>query len=193
MKPYCFRCSCSYVHPGNTPLPALARARQARSGLSAGSMLIATSVCPRGLRASPDDVHNIVPPRFRCCFSRPQRWSKLAGCAFLSFALVIVSVLAAITLYFFYHERVEESWKVAGIGVYTGGSINLMRSDRAQGEGARARSDQHRGYAGVHTVFLFILSYAQRVLTKILPPFCYPTVAMGDTRGVGAIPYYEGA
>lgn len=119
-----------------------------------------------------------------------KRWSKLAGRAFLSFALVIVSVLAAITLYyFFYHERVEESWKVAGmlIGVYTGGSINLNAIGLALKAKEHVLVLTNTADMLVCTpYFLFILSYAQRVLTKILPPFCYPTGAMGDAaRGRG--------
>lgn len=113
-----------------------------------------------------------------------KRWSKLAGRAFLSFALVVVSVLAATTLsYFFYHDRVEESWKVAGmlIGVYTGGSINLNAIGLALKAKEHVLVLTNTADMLVCTpYFLFILSYAQRVLTKILPPFCYPAGGGGD-------------
>lgn len=124
-----------------------------------------------------------------------KRWSKLAGRAFLSFALVVVSVLVATTLsYFFYHDRVEESWKVAGmlIGVYTGGSINLNAIGLALKAKEHVLVLTNTADMLVCTpYFLFILSYAQRVLGKILPPFRYPekggetSQTVGDCAGSG--------
>lgn len=119
-----------------------------------------------------------------------RRWTKLAGRAFLSFALVTVSVLIATTLsYVLFHDTVEESWKVAGmlIGVYTGGSINLNAIGLALKAKEHVLVLTNTADMLVCTpYFLFILSYAQRVLTKILPAFCYPDGAMGGVaRGRG--------
>ncbi|MCU0844521.1 MAG: DUF819 family protein [Spirochaetes bacterium] len=124
-----------------------------------------------------------------------KRWTKLAGRAFLSFSLVIVAVLIATTVsYVFYHDSVEESWKVAGmlIGVYTGGSVNLNAI------GLALKAQEHvlvltntADMLVCTPYFLFILSYAQRVLGKILPPFCYPEKgseapqAAADCAGAG--------
>jgi uncharacterized membrane protein len=107
-----------------------------------------------------------------------RRWARLAGRAFLSFALEVIAVLSATTLaYALFHDTLEESWKVAGmlIGVYTGGSINLNAI------GLALQAKEHvlvltntADMLMCTPYFLFILSYAQRLFNKILPPFCMP-------------------
>jgi uncharacterized membrane protein len=107
-----------------------------------------------------------------------KRWTKLAGRAFLSFALVVISVLIATTVsYLLFHDSVEESWKVAGmlIGVYSGGSVNLNAIGLALKAKEHVLVLTNTADMLVCTpYFLFILSYAQRVFSRILPRFCYP-------------------
>ncbi len=128
-----------------------------------------------------------------------RRWLKLAGRAFFSFGLAVIAVLTAVSIaYAIYHDTLEESWKVAGmlIGVYTGGSINLNAI------GLALKAKEHvlvltnaADMLVCGPYILFMLSIAQRVLNKVLPPFCYPAgtgQADCDTAGVEDFTNYKG-
>ncbi len=116
-----------------------------------------------------------------------RRWTGLAGKAFLSFGLQVAAVLLATTIaYLLLGSAVDESWKVAGmlIGVYTGGSINLNAI------GLALKAKEHvlvltntADMLLCTPYFLFVLSCAQRVIGKILPPFCLPADAAGAKPG----------
>ncbi|MBN1534862.1 MAG: DUF819 family protein [Spirochaetes bacterium] len=107
-----------------------------------------------------------------------RRWVRLAGKAFLSFICLLLAVLIATTLaYIIFHDSLDESWKVAGmlIGVYSGGSINLNTI------GLALQAKEHilvltntADMLMCTPYFLFVLSYAQRLFNKFLPPFCMP-------------------
>lgn len=145
-------------------------------------MLVANiGVIPEGGAAVQTNMMNVSIP-----FGLPlllfsldiRRWTGLAGKAFLSFAFQLVAVILASTIaYLLLGGIVDESWKVAGmlIGVYTGGSINLNAI------GLALKAKEHvlvltntADMLMCTPYFLFILSYAQRVIGRILPPFCLP-------------------
>ncbi len=145
-------------------------------------MLIANiGVMPQGAGPIQTNLMNISIP-----FALPlllfsldvRRWSRLAGKAFLAFTLQIVAVLVATSLaYMLFKDAVEESWKVGGmlIGVYTGGSINLNAIGLALKAKEHVLVLTNTGDMLMCTpYFLFILSFAQRIIGKILPPFCMP-------------------
>ncbi len=104
-----------------------------------------------------------------------KRWAGLAGKAFLSFAVAVFAVLVASTVAFvLFRGTQEEAWKVSGmlIGVYTGGSINLNAI------GLALKAKEHvlvltntADMLMCTPYFLFMLSYAQRLFGKVLPPF----------------------
>lgn len=159
-------------------------------------MLIANiGVMPQGTGPIQTNLMNISIP-----FALPlllfsldvRRWSRLAGKAFLAFALQIVAVLIATSLaYVLFKDAVEESWKVGGmlIGVYTGGSVNLNAI------GLALKAKEHvlvltntADMLLCTPYFLFILSFAQRVIGKILPPFCAPVEGAGKDSPVDCEP-----
>jgi len=104
-----------------------------------------------------------------------KRWAGLAGKAFLSFAIAVFAVLVASTVAFLvFRGTQEEAWKVSGmlIGVYTGGSINLNAI------GLALKAKEHvlvltntADMLMCTPYFLFMLSYAQRLFGRVLPPF----------------------
>ncbi len=154
-------------------------------------MLVANiGVIPEGAGAVQTNMMNVSIP-----FALPlllfsldiRRWTGLAGKAFLSFGLQLAAVLLATTIaYLLLGGIVEESWKVAGmlIGVYTGGSINLNAI------GLALKAKEHvlvltntADMLMATPYFLFMLSYGQRVIGLILPPFCMPADPAGAKPG----------
>ncbi|MDX9881015.1 MAG: DUF819 family protein [Prolixibacteraceae bacterium] len=104
-----------------------------------------------------------------------KRWLKLAREAMFSMVLGLVSLLIVIFAgYFLFHDKIAESWKVAGmlIGVYTGGTPNLAAI-------ATAVDVSPNTFILTHTYDLvlgalclfFILTLAQRTFNLFLPHF----------------------
>ncbi|HOD13592.1 MAG TPA: DUF819 family protein [Spirochaetota bacterium] len=146
-----------------------------------GMLVANVGVIPEGAGAVQTNMMNVSIP-----FALPlllfsldiRRWAGIAGKAFLSFGLQVAAVFIATTIaYLVLGSVVEESWKVAGmlIGVYTGGSINLNAI------GLALKAKEHvlvltntADMLMATPYFLFMLSYGQRVIGTILPPFCMP-------------------
>ncbi|HYG56543.1 MAG TPA: DUF819 family protein, partial [Symbiobacteriaceae bacterium] len=103
------------------------------------------------------------------------RWLRTARATVISFCLVIVGVLIAAALgAFLFADKVDEGWKLAGmlVGVYTGGTANLT----AIGVGLGAKQETfilaNAADMVISSIYLlFVMSIAQRVLLKFLPPF----------------------
>ncbi|HYF90756.1 MAG TPA: DUF819 family protein [Symbiobacteriaceae bacterium] len=103
------------------------------------------------------------------------RWLRTARSTVISFALEIIGVLIAAGLgAYLFADRVDEGWKLAGmfVGVYTGGTANLT----AIGVGLAAKQETfilaNAADMVVSSVYLlFLMSVAQRVLLKFLPPY----------------------
>lgn len=102
-------------------------------------------------------------------------WTKLARTTLISFGLVVLSVMimAFIAGKLFAHKD-PEVWKMAGmmIGVYTGGTPNLM----AIGKALEVRDEVFVMLNAVDLVLggsylLFIMSIGVKLLTKLLPEF----------------------
>ena len=102
-------------------------------------------------------------------------WFKLAKTTLISFALVILSVMiCAFAAGKIFHGADAEVWKMAGmmVGVYTGGTPNLM----AIGKALEVREDVFVMLNAVDVVLggsylLFIMSIGVKLLGKFLPPF----------------------
>jgi uncharacterized membrane protein len=111
-------------------------------------------------------------------------WLKLAKTTVISFAFVIISVMICsyVTGYFF-RGFDTEVWKMAGmmVGVYTGGTPNLM----AIGKALEVRDDVFIILNAVDVVLggtylLFIMSIGVKLLTKFLPAFDFSQADEGD-------------
>ncbi|MCP4130568.1 MAG: DUF819 family protein [bacterium] len=104
-----------------------------------------------------------------------RRWTRLAGKTFLSLVCMITAVLIVASAgYALFHDTIPDAWKIAGmaIGVYTGGTPNLNAI------GVALNTPEHiivlantSDMLACAPWFLFILSFAQRVLNKFLKPF----------------------
>ncbi|MDD4338883.1 MAG: DUF819 family protein [Syntrophales bacterium] len=104
-----------------------------------------------------------------------KRWSRLAGTTATSFACMILAVLCATAAGFLiFEDRLPEVWMIAGmsIGVYTGGTPNLNAI------GLALKAPEHiivlANTADMLVCipwFIFILTFAQRILNLFLPPF----------------------
>ncbi len=161
--------------------PAADKVGSALICYAAGMLIANIGVVPAGAQPVQSNMMNITVPLALplLLFSLDlKRWSRLAGKTFLSFLLVVIAVLTAVFVaYMIFRDTVEESWKVAGmlIGVYTGGSVNL----NAIGLGLQAKEHvivltNTADMLMCTPYFLFILTYAQRLFNRILPPFCAP-------------------
>ena len=120
-----------------------------------------------------------------------KRWLKLAPKTILSFVLVAISAVLSAILATLFFSWVDEYWKISGmlVGVYTGGTPNLM----AIGMGLQVTektliltntSDAFLG--GLY--FLFLVTGAQWLFGKILPPFSAPKLepALAATEEEGS-------
>jgi uncharacterized membrane protein len=102
-------------------------------------------------------------------------WLKLAKTTLVSFAFVIISVsICSYVTGYFFRDFDTEVWKMAGmmVGVYTGGTPNLM----AIGKALEVRDDVFIILNAVDVVLggtylLFIMSIGVKLLTKFLPAF----------------------
>ena len=111
-------------------------------------------------------------------------WKKMAGKAFVSMIISVVSLTVTITIgYYLFKDGVAEANKVGGLlaGVYTGGTPNL-----ASIKAALNVSDEL--YIAVNTVdmvvsafyILFLISIAKKVLGKVLLPYPHKIAAQSD-------------
>lgn len=132
-------------------------------------------------------------------------WLRLARPTMLSFGLQIIAVVVASTLgAFLFRDQVAEWWQLAGmwVGVYTGGTANLTAIGLALGVSEETFILANAADIVVGSIYLlFLMSVAQRVLLKFLPPFKRRGQAeaaaglMGSPAGSGgsgaAIPWGE--
>jgi uncharacterized membrane protein len=110
-----------------------------------------------------------------------RRWLRLAKTTLVSFGLACVaSIASAVLVGRGFSERSDEWWKMAGmlVGVYTGGTANM----NAVGLALEVREET---FVLLNTAdmivsaayLLFLLTVAQRVALRFLPPF--PQQAQG--------------
>ena len=99
----------------------------------------------------------------------------MAGKTFISMILAIISVVLMIGIgYFWFGPHIENSWKVAGllIGVYTGGTPNLASINTALDVDPNTYLLTHTYDIVLGAVyFLILITFGQRILKSILPPF----------------------
>lgn len=104
-----------------------------------------------------------------------KRWLKLAKEALFSLVLAVVSLLIVIFAgYFFFHDKIAESWKIAGmlIGIYTGGTPNLAAIATAVDVNPNIFILTHTYDLVLGSVCLiFLLTGAQRIFNLFLPHF----------------------
>jgi uncharacterized membrane protein len=103
-----------------------------------------------------------------------RNWGRAGPKALLSFAIEIVAVLVASSAGFLLFRRAlgPESNKVAGmlVGVYTGGTINLVAIGKALGVSAPLFVAANTAdMAGSAIYLLFVMTIGQSVLNLILP------------------------
>lgn len=103
------------------------------------------------------------------------RWLRLARRTVLSFFLAVVAAVAAAAVgALVFSSQVDEWWQVAGmfVGVYTGGTVNLTAIGLALGVRQETFVMVNAADVVVSSVYLlFLMTVAQRVLLKFLPPF----------------------
>lgn len=103
------------------------------------------------------------------------RWLRLARRTVLSFALAVAAAVAAAAIgALVFSARVDEWWKVAGmfVGVYTGGTVNLTAIGLALGVRQETFVMVNAADVVVGSIYLlFLMTVAQRVLLRFLPPF----------------------
>lgn len=104
-----------------------------------------------------------------------KQWSRLAGRTILSMILGIVAITTSIVVGFYlFRHGIADCWKVAGMltGVYLGATFNMASIKIALGA-----SDEIFGICNAYDIlvcmvyFVFIISVAQRLFNKVLPPF----------------------
>lgn len=104
-----------------------------------------------------------------------KQWSRLAGRTILSMILGIVAITTSIVVGFYlFRHGITDCWKVAGMltGVYLGATFNMASIKIALGA-----SDEIFGICNAYDIlvcmvyFVFIISVAQRLFNKVLPPF----------------------
>ncbi len=104
-----------------------------------------------------------------------KRWVGLAGKSMLAFFLMVVSVLlAAFIGFFLFRSHVDEAWKITGmfIGGYTGATPNFFAVALALKvkEHLLAVANASAWLVEIPW-FIFILTAAQRVFSRIMPSF----------------------
>lgn len=111
-------------------------------------------------------------------------WFKLAKTTIISFVLLIICVMFvsyAVGMYYRGHD--PEVWKMAGmlVGVYVGGTANLM----AIGKSLGVREDVFVMLNAVDLVWggfylLFVMSVGVKILTRFLPAFDHTGMDEGE-------------
>ncbi len=104
-----------------------------------------------------------------------KQWSRLAYKTGLAVLLGIVSVLFIITIgHFFFKNHIQECWKVSGlmVGVYIGGTANMAAIMKAlNGDSATFILVNAYDILISMVYFIFIVTYAQKLVNKFLKPF----------------------
>jgi uncharacterized membrane protein len=104
-----------------------------------------------------------------------RQWPRLARSLLLSFgAACLAAVVAAASVGWFFRDRTEEWWKIAGmlVGVYVGGTANMA----AIGRVLEARSETFvllnaADLTAGGLYLLFLLTFAQRLFLRFMSPF----------------------
>jgi uncharacterized membrane protein len=104
-----------------------------------------------------------------------RQWPRLARSLLLSFgAACLAAVVAAGGVGWFFRDRTEEWWKIAGmlVGVYVGGTANMA----AIGRVLEARSETFvllnaADLTAGGAYLIFLLTFAQRLFLRFMPPF----------------------
>ncbi|QRK13160.1 DUF819 family protein [Archangium violaceum] len=104
-----------------------------------------------------------------------REWPRLARSLLISFVLAcIASVFSAGLVGWFFRERTDEWWKIAGmlVGVYVGGTANMA----AVGQMLEVRSETFlllnaADLVAGGTYLIFLLTFAQRLLLRFMRPF----------------------
>jgi uncharacterized membrane protein len=104
-----------------------------------------------------------------------RQWPRLARSLLISFSLAcLAAVVSAGLVGWFFRERTEEWWKIAGmlVGVYVGGTANMA----AIGRVLEVRSETFvllnaADLAAGGTYLIFLLTFAQRLLLRFMRPF----------------------
>jgi uncharacterized membrane protein len=104
-----------------------------------------------------------------------KQWSRLAFKTGLAVLLGIVSVIVVILVaHFLFKNHIPECWKVSGlmVGVYIGGTANMAAIMKAL-EGDSTTFILVNAYDILISMvyFLFIVTYAQKLVNKFLKPF----------------------
>jgi uncharacterized membrane protein len=104
-----------------------------------------------------------------------KQWSRLAYKTGLAVILGVISVLFVITLgHFIFRNFITECWQVSGlmVGVYIGGTANMAAIMKAL-EGDSTTFILVNAYDILISMvyFIFIVTYAQKLVNKFLIPF----------------------
>jgi uncharacterized membrane protein len=104
-----------------------------------------------------------------------KRWLRFAKEGFISMILALISVVVIVASgYLIFRNSVPDCWKVGGmlVGVYTGGTPNLMALKLALGVDTNLfiMTSTYDMIVGAATIIFFITA-GPRVFRAILPPF----------------------
>ncbi len=104
-----------------------------------------------------------------------KRWFKIAGPAFTSLLLGLITVVLLIFAgHLIFRDSIDEAWKIAGLltGVYTGGTPNMAAMKTALNVDTEIYLMTHTYEVALGAIYLvFILSIGQRVFQLFLPKF----------------------
>lgn len=104
-----------------------------------------------------------------------KQWSRLAFKTGLAVILGIISVLTIIIIgHYFFKNIIPESWKVSGlmVGVYIGGTANMAAIMKAlNGDSTTFILVNAYDILVSMVYFIFIVTYAQKLVNKFLIPF----------------------
>jgi uncharacterized membrane protein len=103
-------------------------------------------------------------------------WIHLAGKTFISLLLGIISVMIVVIggYFLFYHGSIKELWKISGllIAVYIGGTANMAAVKLMLNIDPGAYLLTHTYDMIISSIYLlFLMTIAQRIFLKVLPPF----------------------
>ncbi|MDY7231809.1 DUF819 family protein [Hyalangium rubrum] len=104
-----------------------------------------------------------------------RQWPRLARSLLISFVgACVAAVAAAAVVGWYFRDRTDEWWKIAGmlVGVYVGGTANMAAIGRAlevRSETFVLLNTADLAAGGVYLIFM--LTFAQRLLLRLLPPF----------------------
>jgi uncharacterized membrane protein len=124
-----------------------------------------------------------------------KRWLRFAKEGFISMILALISVIAIVSSgYFIFKNVVPECWKVAGmlIGVYTGGTINLVALKVALGVDPTLfiLTSTYDMIVGAATIIFFI-TIGPRIFRYFLPPFKLSKDGEDNERAIAEAESFE--